>query len=58
MTMNIEFKILQLERLGKKQNKFIIRKEEKGKYFEISSKVYGPTTLENCKKKIKKLIKE
>jgi len=56
--MNIEFKILQLERLGKKQNKFIIRKKEKGKYFEISSKVYGPTTLENCKKKIKKLIKE
>ena len=52
------FKILQLERLGKKLNQFIIRSEEKIGRIEISSKVYGPTSENNCKNKLKTLKKE
>ena len=56
--MKVFFKIYQLQRLGKKQKKFIVRKEEVGKYFSISSKVFGPTNLVYCENFLKKVENE
>ena len=52
------YKIYQLERLGKKQKRWTIRKIEKHDTISISSKVYGPTTLENCERKLTNLKKD
>lgn len=53
--MKTTYEIFQLERLGKPLKQFTIRKLEKSKTLEISSKVYGPTTLQNCLNKLKEL---
>ena len=54
--MKTTYKILQLERLGKKQNKFIISRYEKSYNIEIISKIFGPTTLKNCENRLKKIL--
>jgi hypothetical protein len=57
--MKKTYRILQLERLGKKLNKWIISELTKfeDSSIEIYSCIYGPTAIENCKSKIKKLRK-
>jgi len=57
--MKVTHKILQLQRLGKKQKRFIVRKEEiVTKTLSISSKVFGPTTLKNCENFLKRVENE
>lgn len=57
MTKKITYRILQLESLGKKHNQFIVsRNEVFSKSLDITSCVYGPTTKNNCKKFINKII--
>lgn len=53
--MKVRYEIIQLKRLGKPLKQYTIRKTETSKTLEISTKIYGPTSLQNCLNKLKGL---